>query len=84
MRALQCQEPGRLILVDRPRPSPGPGEVLVRIRRAGVCGTDFHIYDGSHPYLNYPRVIGHELSGEIAGSGPETSWAAGQQVYVIP
>ena len=84
MRAIQCQEPGRLILTDRPQLSPGPGEASVRIRRAGVCGTDFHIYDGSHPYLHYPRVIGHELSGEIAERGPGALWLAGQQVYVIP
>jgi 2-desacetyl-2-hydroxyethyl bacteriochlorophyllide A dehydrogenase len=84
VRALQCLEPGKLSVVDRPRPAPGPGEALVRIRRAGVCGTDLHIYEGSHPFLDYPRVIGHELSGEIAEAGPGSSWKPGQQVYVIP
>ena len=84
MRALQCVKPGTLVVVDRPEPAPGPGEVLVRIRRAGVCGTDLHIYEGSHPYLAYPRVIGHELSGEIAAAGPNCAIAPGQQVYVIP
>ena len=84
MRALQCVKPGTLVVVDRPEPAPGPGEVLVRIRRAGVCGTDLHIYEGSHPYLAYPRVIGHELSGEIAAAGPGCAIAPGQQVYVIP
>jgi 2-desacetyl-2-hydroxyethyl bacteriochlorophyllide A dehydrogenase len=71
-------------VIDRPEPTPGPGEVLVRIRRAGVCGTDLHIFEGSHPYLDYPRVIGHELSGEIAATGPGCVIAEGQQVYVIP
>ena len=70
MRALQCVEPGILIVIDRPEPVPGAGEVLVRIRRAGVCGTDLHIFEGTHPYLAYPRVIGHELSGEVAATGP--------------
>jgi len=84
MRALQCVEPGRLALIERSRPSPGPGEVLVRIRRAGVCGTDLHIFEGSHPFLEYPRVIGHELAGEIAETGAGCSIAVGQQVYVIP
>jgi 2-desacetyl-2-hydroxyethyl bacteriochlorophyllide A dehydrogenase len=84
MRALQCVEPGKLVIIDRPEPSPGPGEVLVRIRRAGVCGTDLHIYEGTHPYLAYPRVIGHELSGEIWATGPGCALAPGQQVYVIP
>ncbi len=84
MRALLCVRPGELAVVERTRPSPGPGEVLVRIRRAGVCGTDFHIYEGSHPYLEYPRVIGHELSGEVTETGPGCAIAVGQKVFVIP
>ena len=48
------------------------------------CGTDLHIFEGSHPFLEYPRIIGHELSGEVAETGPECAIAVGQQVYVIP
>jgi 2-desacetyl-2-hydroxyethyl bacteriochlorophyllide A dehydrogenase len=84
LRALLCVKPGELAVVERPQPSPGPGEVLVRIRRAGVCGTDLHIYEGAHPFLEYPRVIGHELSGEVAETGPGCSIAVGQKVYLIP
>src|SRR5271154_7507901 len=84
MRALLCVKPGELALVDRPRPMPGHGEVLVRITRAGVCGTDLHIFEGSHPYLTYPRVIGHELAGVVAEAGPGCTTPIGQQVYVIP
>jgi 2-desacetyl-2-hydroxyethyl bacteriochlorophyllide A dehydrogenase len=84
MRTLVCDRPGEIAISDRPRPSPGPGQVLVRIRRAGVCGTDLHIFEGSHPFLEYPRVIGHELSGEVAETGPGCAIAVGQQVYVIP
>ncbi len=84
MRALLCVEPGRLELVQRPTPSPGPGEALVRVRRAGVCGTDLHIFEGSHPFLQYPRVIGHELSGEIAEVGPGSGLTVGQRVVLIP
>ena len=49
-----------------------------------MCGTDFHIYEGSHPFLNYPRVIGHELSGEVAETGPGCRLEVGQPVYVVP
>jgi 2-desacetyl-2-hydroxyethyl bacteriochlorophyllide A dehydrogenase len=84
MRALLCVKPGELALVDRPRPTPGHGEVLVRITRAGVCGTDLHIFEGSHPYLTYPRVIGHELAGVVAEAGPGCTTPVGQPVYVIP
>jgi 2-desacetyl-2-hydroxyethyl bacteriochlorophyllide A dehydrogenase len=84
MRTLVCDRPGEIAVTERPQPSPKAGEVLVRIRRAGVCGTDLHIFEGSHPFLQYPRVIGHELSGEVAETGPGCSIAVGQQVYVIP
>ena len=84
MRALLCVKPGELAVIERPRPSPRQGEVLVRIRRAGVCGTDLHIFEGSHPFLEYPRVIGHELSGEVEETGPGCSIAVGQKVFVIP
>ena len=84
MRALLCVKPGELAVIERSRPAPGPGEVLVRIRRAGVCGTDLHIFEGSHPFLEYPRVIGHELSGEVEETGPGCTTAVGQKVFVIP
>jgi 2-desacetyl-2-hydroxyethyl bacteriochlorophyllide A dehydrogenase len=73
-----------LAVVERPIPRLGQGEVAVRIRRAGVCGTDFHIYEGSHPFLQYPRVIGHELSGEIAEVGAGSSAKVGQRVVIVP
>ena len=85
MRSLVCYRPGALAIEERPRPQPGEGEVVVRIRRAGVCGTDLHIFEGSHPFLEYPRVIGHELSGEVeADRGPGCTMPVGQKVYVIP
>jgi 2-desacetyl-2-hydroxyethyl bacteriochlorophyllide A dehydrogenase len=84
VRALECSQPGRLIVAVRPTPKPGPGEVLIRIRRAGVCGTDLHIFEGSHPFLSYPRVIGHELSGEVAEAPAGSAWAVGDRVCVIP
>jgi 2-desacetyl-2-hydroxyethyl bacteriochlorophyllide A dehydrogenase len=84
MRALLCDRPGEIAVSERPRPIPGPGEALVRVRRAGVCGTDLHIFEGSHPFLEYPRVIGHELAGEVAETGLGCTIPVGQQVYVIP
>lgn len=84
MRVLLCEEPGSLRIDERPQPSPGPGEVMLRIRRIGVCGTDLHIFQGKHPYLEYPRVMGHELSGEIAAAGSGTRLAEGTPVYVMP
>lgn len=84
MKAIVCDEPGHLTLVNRPEPTPAAGEVLVRIRRMGICGTDFHIFQGKHPYLEYPRVMGHELSGTVAVAPAGSGLTEGQPVYVVP
>jgi len=84
MRALLCEKPGELKIVERPKPALKPGEARVRLRRAGVCGTDLHIFEGTQPYFEYPRIIGHELAGEIDEVGPGSLFARGQPVTVIP
>ncbi|MHA6720980.1 zinc-binding alcohol dehydrogenase family protein [Sphingomonas sp. RS6] len=58
--------------------------MLIRIHRVGLCGTDYHIFSGRHPFLNYPRVMGHELGGEIEALGPGTSLRIGQRVAINP
>ena len=84
MRALLCAKPFDLQLVERDKPTVKSGEARVRLRRAGVCGTDLHIFDGAQPYFEYPRVIGHELAGEIDEAGEGAGLKAGQRVAVIP
>ncbi|WP_421696715.1 zinc-binding alcohol dehydrogenase family protein [Aestuariivirga sp.] len=84
MRAVLCRNPGELEIVERPVPARGPGEALVRIRRIGVCGTDMHIYQGNQPYFSYPRVMGHELSGEIVEADAGSALKPGDPVYVVP
>ncbi len=84
MRAILCRAPGQLDLVDRPMPRTKPGEVLVRIRRVGICGTDMHIYQGNQPYFAYPRVMGHELAGEIAEAPGGSGLKPGDAVYIVP
>lgn len=84
MRAVVCRKPGELTIEDRPEPERGPAEVLVGIRRIGICGTDYHIYEGKHPYLQYPRVIGHELAGEVLEAPPGGAFRPGQAVVVNP
>lgn len=84
MKALICQEPGRLALIERPEPRRGAGEVLVRIRHVGICGTDFHIFGGHHPFLEYPRVMGHELSGTVEEAPEDSALRPGDAVYIVP
>jgi 2-desacetyl-2-hydroxyethyl bacteriochlorophyllide A dehydrogenase len=84
MRALSCDEPGRLRILERNQPTAGEGEVLVRIRHVGVCGTDYHIFHGNQPYFDYPRVIGHELGGEVVTAPAGSSLRPGQIVSIMP
>ncbi|MFC0409592.1 zinc-binding alcohol dehydrogenase family protein [Roseomonas elaeocarpi] len=84
MKAVICEEPGRLAVIDRPRPEPAAGEVLVRIRRVGICGTDYHIFGGKQPFLAYPRVMGHELSGTVEQVPAGSALRPGQNAYVVP
>lgn len=84
MRSVVCDTPGTLRMEQRPVPVPGEGEVLIRIRRIGICGTDMHIFRGTQPYLSYPRVMGHELSGQVVSAPEGSALAAGDQVYVMP
>ncbi len=84
MRAVSCREPFALELVDRPAPVAGPGEVLVRMRRVGLCGTDYHIFAGNQPFLSYPRVMGHELAGELAAVPDGSALRVGQRVTINP
>ena len=84
MLTVVCETPGALVAQDRPVPSPAEGEVLLRVKRVGVCGTDLHIFTGNQPYLNYPRVMGHELSGIVEQAPPGSALAKGDVVYVMP
>lgn len=84
MLTVVCEQPGRLQAVQRPAPTRGDDEVLLRVKRVGVCGTDLHIYAGRQPYLSYPRVMGHELSGVVESAPPDSGLLAGDMVYVMP
>jgi 2-desacetyl-2-hydroxyethyl bacteriochlorophyllide A dehydrogenase len=84
MLTVLCESPGKLVAQDRPRPERQPGEVLLRVRRVGICGTDLHIFTGDQPYLAYPRVMGHELSGVVEEADAAARPAPGDPVYVMP
>jgi 2-desacetyl-2-hydroxyethyl bacteriochlorophyllide A dehydrogenase len=85
MKVVCCLEPGRVAVLDRPDPVPsGDDDVVLRIRRVGVCGTDLHIVAGKHPFLEYPRVLGHELSGEVVAAPAGARFTVGDRVYVNP
>ena len=84
MEALVCVEPGVLRLERRPAPPRDPSQVLVRPRRVGVCGTDYHIVEGKHPFLQYPRVMGHELAVEVVEAPAGSTVRPGEIFAVNP
>lgn len=77
--------PGKIEFREIERPIPNEGEVLVKIKRIGICGSDIHVYHGKHPFTKYPVTQGHEVSGEIAelGEGVE-GFHVGQKVTIEP
>jgi 2-desacetyl-2-hydroxyethyl bacteriochlorophyllide A dehydrogenase len=68
MRQIILEQPGRFAQRDADPPAPGAGEALVRVRRVGVCGTDYHAFAGQQPFFTYPRILGHELSAEVVSA----------------
>jgi L-gulonate 5-dehydrogenase len=71
MRALMLSAPRTAALIEAPIPQLRPGEALVRVNLAGICGSDLHAYEGSQPFFRYPEIPGHEVVGEIVEFGPE-------------
>jgi alcohol dehydrogenase len=74
MKAIQLQQPRHFEQIDIDEPNkPGPGEVLVRVHRVGICGTDISGYLGKMPFYSYPRIPGHELGVEVIAVGEGVS-----------
>jgi len=86
MQALVVLEPNRLEIQEVPVPTPGPNEVLARVRAVSICGTDAHLIRGDYPGFwppSFPFIPGHEWAGEIAALGPGAErfgWAVGDRV----
>ncbi|TIW63666.1 MAG: dehydrogenase, partial [Mesorhizobium sp.] len=77
--------PGELVLEDRAEPgAPPAGWVRVAVSHVGICGTDYHIFEGKHPFLAYPRIMGHEVSGTVAETGESVALSVGEAVIINP
>src|SRR6478736_5287111 len=68
MLTVVLEKPGQFAAVDVPEPA-ATGDVLMRVHRIGVCGTDLHAFAGKQPFFTYPRVLGHELGVEVIDPG---------------
>jgi L-iditol 2-dehydrogenase len=78
-------KPGKIEFRQIPKPQPQPDEVLIQVKRIGICGSDIHVYHGLHPFTSYPVVQGHEVSGIIAEVGSQVKgFTGGDNVVFMP
>ena len=85
MRQQVMTEPGKIMFREIPVPEPGPDQVLVKIKKIGICGSDIHVFHGTHPYTSYPVTQGHEVSGEIVTVGEYVKdLRPGQKITIEP
>ncbi|MGI6252696.1 MAG: Zn-dependent oxidoreductase [Aminivibrio sp.] len=85
MKVVYVEKPRSIMIREAPIPHPGVGEVLLRVRAGGICGSDMQIYHGTNPQAKYPRVIGHEFCGDVAEVGESVAgFSLGDHVAVDP
>lgn len=86
MRAFFINSPRKYKLGAVPRPEPAEDEVLIQVKRMGLCGTDLKIYEGKNPLVSYPRIIGHEVGATIVEVGDRVArdLREGMNVAVYP
>src|SRR5688500_19950140 len=84
MKTLVCTRPGRFEYVTGEQPKPKSGQAIIKIKRIGICGTDLHAFEGTQPYFEYPRILGHELSGELMAVDDGPGFEVGEAVTFIP
>ncbi|GAA1026464.1 alcohol dehydrogenase catalytic domain-containing protein [Virgisporangium ochraceum] len=84
MKVVRFHAPGDVRIEDAPEPNPGAGDVKIRVRNCSTCGTDVKIFRFGHHHIHPPRVMGHEVAGEVVEVGAGvTGWEAGDRVQVI-
>ncbi len=84
MKALLLKGPKQLEAVEMAQPKLASGQVRVKVRNVGVCGSDYSSIAGKLPFTRYPIVPGHEASGDILESDPRSSWKPGDRVLIHP
>ena len=84
MKAIVLEGPGNARVKDVAEPKRGDGEVLLQVRKVGLCGSDLNSYRGRNPLVSYPRIPGHEIAATIVDSGSHPEWPAGMNVTLSP
>ena len=84
MKTLVCTTPGQFAYQEGTRPEAAAGRAIIRIKRIGICGTDLHAFEGTQPFFSYPRILGHELAGELVEADGAPDFRPGELVTFIP
>jgi 2-desacetyl-2-hydroxyethyl bacteriochlorophyllide A dehydrogenase len=84
LKTLVCIEPGKLEYETAEKLTLVKDHAIIKIKRIGICGTDLHAFEGTQPYFEYPRILGHELSGELIAFDNAEGFAVGEMVTIIP
>jgi threonine dehydrogenase-like Zn-dependent dehydrogenase len=84
MNTLVCITPGVFEYIQEEKPELTKGNAIIKIKRIGVCGTDLHAFEGTQPYFNYPRILGHELAGGLVEFDDAPGFEKGESVTFIP
>lgn len=84
MKILVCNKPGELQYGTANEPVLKKDHAIIKIKRIGICGTDLHAFEGTQPYFTYPRILGHELSGELVDFDNAPDFVRGEIVTIIP
>jgi len=84
MKTLICTEPGMFEYTSGEKPELKEGHAILKIKRIGICGTDLHAFEGTQPFFEYPRILGHELAGELVAVDNAPGFSIGEAVTIIP
>ncbi|RKR80865.1 2-desacetyl-2-hydroxyethyl bacteriochlorophyllide A dehydrogenase [Mucilaginibacter gracilis] len=84
MKTLVCTTPGEFEYQEGVMPELTPGQAIIKINRIGICGTDLHAFEGTQPFFSYPRILGHELGGELVDFDDAPGFTKGEAVTFIP
>ncbi len=84
MESLVCDAPGQFTYRQLEKPVLTPGNAILKIRRIGICGTDLHAFEGTQPFFNYPRILGHELAADLVEADGADDFTPGEAVTFIP
>lgn len=84
MQTLICESPGTFVYKNTKHPILKENHTLLKILQVGICGTDYHAFDGTQPYFNYPRILGHEVAAQVAETSVNSGLQLGELVTISP